>query len=271
MDNEREAMLQQAADLLQEGEELHELLRKMSASDWEKATPFKNWTINAVVGHLHVSDKMAVLSLKDAEAFKNLLESGGSAVRDAMTATDTGDALRQIWWDYFSEMCALLGESDPKRRVPWFGPDMGVMMFTTARQMETWAHGQDLYDLMGEIRINKDRLKNIAVIGVKTYGWTFANRGLEVPGPAPYVRLTGPSGDTWEFNEPDESNMVEGDAAEFCHVVTQGRNILDVNLNVVGKVATEWMAIAQCFAGGPETPPEAGTRMVNFDVIQSSR
>jgi hypothetical protein len=25
---------------------------------------------------------------------------------------------------------------------------------------------------------------------VRTYGWTFANRGLPIPGPAPYVRLT---------------------------------------------------------------------------------
>ncbi len=257
-------MLEQAKDLLQEGEELNEVLLKLSDSDWSKETPFKNWTVNQVVGHLHVSDKMAVLSLKDAEGFKKVLSGGADAVRDAMTATETGESLRQQWWAYFSEMCDLLGESDPKRRVPWFGPDMGIMMFTTARQMETWSHGQDIYDLSGTTRINKDRLKNIAVIGVRTYGWTFANRGEEVPGPVPYVKLTGPNGDIWEFNEPDENNMVEGDAAEFCHVVTQGRNIQDVNLKVVGEPATTWMAVAQCFAGGPQTPPEPGSRLVNF-------
>ena len=79
--------------------------------------------------------------------------------------------------------------------------------------------------MFGRKRINTDRLKNIAVIGVKTYGWTFANRGMEPPGPAPYVRLISPSGETWEFNEPNESNIVKGDAVQFCHVVTQGRNI----------------------------------------------
>jgi len=137
-------------------------------------------------------------------------------------------------------------------------------MFTTARQMETWAHGQDIFDMFGEARVNTNRLKNIAVIGVKTYGWTFANRGIDVPGPAPYVRLTGPTGDIWEFNEPSETNRVEGDAVQFCQVVTQGRNIADVDLEVTGDPAQTWMNIAQCFAGPPEDPPEPGSRLVNF-------
>ena len=58
----------------------------------------------------------------------------------------------------------------------------------------------------------------------------------------------------WAFNDPDEANMIAGDAAEFCHVVTQGRNIKDVNLEVKGESAEQWMAIAQCFAGPPEDP-----------------
>ncbi|HCD17768.1 MAG TPA: TIGR03084 family protein, partial [Rhodobiaceae bacterium] len=27
-----------------------------------------------------------------------------------------------------------------------------------------------------------------------------------------------------------------------------------------GPIATDWMSKAQCFAGGPETPPAPGTR-----------
>ena len=118
--------------------------------------------------------------------------------------------------------------------------------------------------MFGQTRTNTARLKNVAVIGVRTYGWTFANRGLDVPGPPPYVRLTAPDGDIWEFNDVDETNRVEGDAAEFCHVVTQGRNIADVNLTVVGEPATKWMEIAQCFAGPPEDPPAPGSRTANY-------
>ena len=76
----------------------------------------------------------------------------------------------------------------------------------------------------------------------------------------PYVRLTAPSGAIWEWGEPETEDRVEGSAVEFCHVVTQGRNIADTDLAVSGETAVEWMAIAQCFAGGPEEPPAPGQR-----------
>ncbi len=157
-------------------------------------------------------------------------------------------------------MAAQLGESNPKRRLPWFGPDMGVRMFTTARYMETWAHGQEVYDLKGAKRTYNDRIKNVAAIGIRTFGWTFVNRKLEIPGAPPYVRLVAPSGEIWEWNDPSETDYVKGSAAEFCHVVTQGRNVKDTSLDVGGEVATEWMNIAQCFAGGPVDPPQPGER-----------
>lgn len=252
-------MLQQAQDLLEEGTELKSLLDTLTEQDWARQTPFKSWTINKVVQHLHGTDQMAVLALKSRKDFE-AARSNADKVRKTMNPEQTGQLLLNDWWSYLTEMCRLLGESDAKSRVPWFGPDMGVMMFTTARQMEVWAHSQDIYDLLKIKRTNTDRLKNIAVIGVKTYGWTFANRKIEPPGPAPYVKLDAPSGDVWEFNEPVTDNYIEGSAVEFCHVVTQGRNIADVNLTVVGEAADKWMQIAQCFAGPPEDPPAPGTR-----------
>jgi uncharacterized protein (TIGR03084 family) len=137
---------------------------------------------------------------------------------------------------------------------------MGVRMFTTARLMETWAHGQEVYDLVRVDRTHTDRLRHIATIGVKTFGWTFANRGLAPPGPPPYVRLTAPSGAIWEWNEPSETSFVRGSAVDFCRTVTQVRNVADTSLEVVGEVATRWMAIAQCFAGGAVDPPKPGER-----------
>ena len=124
----------------------------------------------------------------------------------------------------------------------------------------TWAHGQEIYDLVGAERPVSDRIKNVATIGVKTFGWTFVNRQREVPGPPPYVRLVAPSGAIWEYGEPSETEVIRGTAVDFCHVVTQGRNIADVPLAVKGPIATQWMSIAQCFAGGPVDPPKPGTR-----------
>jgi uncharacterized protein (TIGR03084 family) len=263
-------MLELIRDLREEGDELYALLKTLDEGDWERPTPFKSWTVRDVVEHLHFSDRLAVLSLKSAEEFLKAAGDMGRAAREegldmrALSRRAIGSKkpseLLQLWRDYFVEMCDLLGAADPKDRLKWFGPDMGVRMFATARQMETWAHGQDVYDLLRLPRENTDRIKNIAVIGVKTFGWTFVNRGLEVPPDIPYVRLTAPSGEIWEWNEANDDDRVEGLATEFCHVVTQGRNVADTQLEVVGETAMRWMAIAQCFAGGPEDPPQPGQR-----------
>jgi len=262
-------MFQEVDDLREEGKELDSLLGSLGEADWARPTPFKQWTPFDVVGHLHYSDRCAVASLKGREAFqtetaamRSVIERGGSLrdfTHDALGPLD-GSRLRQLWCATFDDMCDRFAALDPKTRLPWFGPDMGLRMFTTARQMETWAHAQDIYDLLQKPRRYTDRLRNIAHIGVSTFGWTFANRRLPPPGPAPYVRLTAPSGATWEWNDPDDGNRVEGSAAEFCHVVTQNRNVADTSLVVAGEPAKRWMAIAQCFAGNPENPPPAGAR-----------
>ena len=95
---------------------------------------------------------------------------------------------------------------------------------------------------------------------MRTFGFTFANRKIERPAVKPYVRLTGPSGAVWTWNEESDTDYVAGAATDFCQVVTQTRNIADVGLEARGDAATRWMAIAQCFAGGPNDPPPPGAR-----------
>jgi len=262
-------MLQVSRDLRAEADELHALLGALEPADWSRPTPFHEWTPWDVVAHLHFFDRISLLALNDPVRF--------AARRDDLTAkmvagVDLADQTRreyaawdprritETWIGTCHELAEALGRCDPKRRLPWFGPDMGVPMFTTARYMETWAHGQDVYDLLRRPRTHRDRIRNIAVIGVKTFAWTFLNRGEEIPGPPPYVRLVAPSGATWEWNEPDDRGHVRGPAVDFCQVVTQVRNVADTALEVHGPVATRWMSIAQCFAGGPADPPEPGTR-----------
>jgi uncharacterized protein (TIGR03084 family) len=262
-------MLQESQYLCAEADELHAFLGTLGGADWERPTGFMQWTPWDVVAHLHFFDVFSMLSLKGEDAFaarrdEFVKEIVGGATTAEIARRDLGDLspaeLLGRWRQTCHDMAMQLGESDPKRRLPWFGPDMGVRMFTTARFMETWAHGQAVYDLMRVRRTATDRIKSIATIGVKTFGWTFVNRGLEPPGVPPHVRLVAPSGDIWEWNEPSDSGRISGDAVEFCNVVTQVRNIADTSLEVEGEIATRWMSIAQCFAGGPVDPPEPGVR-----------
>lgn len=262
-------MLQVAADFRDEVDELHAFLQTLEPGDWERETAFLGWTPWDVVAHLHYFDLVSLAALEGEEAFaphrRALALALGAGrtnqeiARERFGALDAAGLLGE-WRTTAHALARALGESDAKRRLPWFGPDMGVPMFTTARYMETWAHGQEVYDLVGAARTHTDRIKNVATIGVKTFGWTFANRGLPAPGPPPWVRLVAPSGAVWEWNEPSETDFVCGDAADFCRVVTQVRNVADTELEVKGPVATQWMAIAQCFAGAPADPPAPGTR-----------
>lgn len=256
--------MEQADDLRAEGADLYAFLQTLTDADWTRPTPFKGWTPEQVVAHLHGTDTAAVSALQDPEGWRarraerRAAGAGGTAA--AAQARPRGRALLERWREYFGQMCDLLAASDPARRVPWVGPDMSARMMATARQMETWAHGQDVYDLLRVVRVNTDRIRNIAVIGVRTFAFTFDNRGEPVPGSVPYVRLAAPSGATWEWNDAAAADRVEGSAVEFCHVVTQGRNIADTRLHVVGEAATRWMAVAQCFAGPPKQPPAPGER-----------
>ena len=62
-------MQRQADDLRAEGEELFELLDSLDESDWDRPTPFKGWTVNEVVGHLHGGDWAMVLTMRDPAGY----------------------------------------------------------------------------------------------------------------------------------------------------------------------------------------------------------
>ena len=261
--------MQEITDLRAEAAALHELLATLPDAEWVRTTLFKGWTINDVISHLHAGDLLAATSVRDPVAFGVMLADIRSKRAGGMSGIEenrlrigrlSGARLLERWQAQLDELCTLLAAKDPAARLQWAGPDMGIRMFTTARQMEVWAHGQEIYDVLGRDRAPTDRLKSIAEIGVRTYGWTFANRGQAVPGEPPHVRLEAPSGATWQWNPTSTGNCVTGSALEFCQVVTQVRNISDTHLVVAGEPARRWMAIAQCFAGPPETPPAPGAR-----------
>lgn len=257
----------QISALEEEGTDLGSLLETLDPKDWDRVTTFKSWTIWDVIAHLHLSDHMGLTTLQGPEPFQALMRELGQQ-RGGMTAYArewlgpiSGPELGQRWRDGFETLCRGLQAADPEVRLTWPGPGMKPRMFATARQMETWAHAWELYDLLRVPRRHSDRIENIATIGIRTYGWTFMNRKLPVPEPAPYVELTAPSGATWNWHEAQDDNRITGSAVEFCQVVTQVRNIADTGLRVQGTAAESWMAIAQCFAGPPSDPPVPGSRL----------
>lgn len=260
--------MQQAQDFLDESEALHTLIAPLSDAEFEQPTLFKGRSINQIMRHLHFWNIPAAYTLTNDAAFAEFLKQVTSALmsgrlvdfeHDYLQAL-SGRALLAEWATQFRLIAPYYAAADPSSRVNWVGPSMSARSAITARQMETWAHGQAIYDVLGVERVDADRIGNIARLGINTFGWTFKNRSIAVPETMPFVRLTAPSGAVWDYGEACEAERVEGSATEFCQVVTQCRNIGDTALKVSGPVATRWMSMAQCFAGPPNDPPGVGVR-----------
>ncbi|MEM7215225.1 MAG: TIGR03084 family metal-binding protein [Pseudomonadota bacterium] len=257
--------MQQATDFLEESEVLLALVKDLADQDFERATLFKQWTINDVFVHLHFWNLGADMALNEPDRFTMMFEELHGALKagklrdyENTKIEVRGKELISIWENLFRDMGDRWLKVDPKTRVKWAGPDMSVRTSISARQMEVWAHGQAIFDLMGCDRPEADRIKNIVMLGVNAFGWSHKVHGMEIPDKMPALELVAPSGEVWKFGE--DNGCISGSASEFCQVVTQTRNIADTSLAVSGTVAGTWMANAQCFAGPPETPPAPGTR-----------
>ena len=259
------------ADLKQEYEELDNCVSQLKQVDWDLITPFYDWTIKDEISHLAYYDTAATESLsgKDVflKGFEDLLKSmkPGDDLFDEINAR--GRLLSNIdllasWRATREQVIDGLLKLDPKDRLPWYGPDMSARSFATARIMEVWAHGQDIFDALKIRRKPTDRLQHIAHMGVVTFGWSFMNRQLEVPAIDLRVELDSPAGALWTWGPENALNLVKGSAEAFCLVITQRRNVVDTDLIAKGQAAQQWLTIAQAFAGPPADPPEPGSRIV---------
>lgn len=253
------------ADLLAEQQALDDIVAGLTPDQWELATPSPGWTVADQIGHLTYFDGNAALAITDPAAFQDamhaLLGSGGSGDDMTLGASRamSPDERLSAWRANRATLAAAGATLENDTRIAWYGPSMGSKSFLTARLMEVWAHGQDIVDTVGAVREPTDRLRHIAQLGFITRGWTYANRGLDVPSTPVRVELTSPSGETWSFGPTDADESIVGTAEDFCLVTTQRRHVDDTGLVVTGDSARDWMQKAQLFAGPPSDGPVART------------
>lgn len=245
-------------DLRQESDWLHECLRALPADAWETPTPAVGWAIRDQVSHLAFFDDCAHLALTNADRFRiqaaRLMQRGTDFA--ALVAEDYRHLSPMKLLDWFSISRHRLMDSfaadNAKRRLPWFGPDMSVASSATARLMETWAHGQDIYDTFDLPHPISSGLCSIAHLGVSTFGFVHQINGLDLPTEQVRVELQAPDrNEIWSWGPEDAMNRVSGPAVDFVLAVTQRRHVTDTALRIDGDVATTWMRIAQAFAGPP--------------------
>jgi uncharacterized protein (TIGR03084 family) len=256
-----------ADDLRAEYAALAALCRTLTPEQWRAQTAFYGWTPWDEIAHLCFFDETGLLAATDAAAFARdmaaldkWLAAGreiSAIARDKYRHFD-GAGLLAHWQPIAGRLADTLSGLDARARLPWYGPSMSARSFATARLMETWAHGQDVWDLLRRARPATPRLRHIAHLGVTTYGWTFFNRKLPVPEPVPFVALVAPGGETWTWGDAASPQYVRGLAEDFCLVVTQRRHRAATGLVVRAGAASQWLSRAQCFAGPPADGPVPG-------------
>lgn len=248
-------------DLAAESADLDDRVAGLDEAGWETPTPAPGWDVRDTINHLSATDGDALLALTDRAAFDallgQLLEQAAEDHVERLVAQRRALRPAEVltgWRSGRDAVQAALRAADPAERVPWFGPPMSPASFVTARLMETWAHGQDVADALGQQRTPTARLRSVAEIGVRARPYSYAAHGRSMPDGDVRVELTGPAGGAWTWGPPDAADVVRGPALDFCLLVTQRRHRADLALDASGQYAQEWVGIAQAFAG----PPGAG-------------
>ncbi|MDQ2815052.1 MAG: TIGR03084 family metal-binding protein [Actinomycetota bacterium] len=262
-------MVALAGDLAAESAVTRALVAGLDEAGWHRATPAAGWDIADQVSHLAYFDEVTVQSAVAPEEFLAALadyQAAGGVAPDDIAARFRDRAGTQLlaWFDAArAQLIATFSGLDPALRLPWFGPAMSAASSLTARIMETWAHTQDIADALGVSREPTGRLRHVAHIGVGARAYSFAVNGKPAPSAPVRVELIPPSAPaavTWAWGPDDAAGRVTGPALDFCLLVTQRRHRDDVDLQIEGAAAQEWMAIAQAFAGAAGTGRKAAGR-----------
>ncbi|OIJ68490.1 TIGR03084 family metal-binding protein [Streptomyces mangrovisoli] len=237
--------------LVAEGDELDGLVGEVD--DWSLPTPAPGWTVAHQIAHLTWSDANALCALRTPDAFDAELrraETEGSAYADRAAAARAAlprPVLLDEWRSGRTELAAALRDTPWDHAFPWYMSKVTPALMTPLRLMETWAHGQDVFDAVGLARRPTDRLRHVASLGVLGRALSFAAVGLPEPADPFRVELTAPDGLTWVWGPQAAAQRVQGSAMDFCLCVTRRRSWSETHLTTTGEDARKWLEVARVF------------------------
>lgn len=257
-------------DLEAEGEQLDSFVASLTEDQWREPTVAPGWDTATQIAHLAWTDEIAVTAATDRTRWDALLldaisDPDGYAdaqARQIADGTSCPDLLER-WRQGRHALAATLRGYPDGGRLPWFGPPMSPTSMGTARLMETWAHGLDVFETFGVAPAPVDRVRHVVFLGAVTRGFAFASNGLEPPAVEVRVELVLPSGAVFAHGDPQAADRVTGSGYDFARLVTRRARRDDLDLVATGPVADRWLDIAQAFAGpagagrSPNSPPNS--------------
>ena len=216
-------------DFAAEAAALEALLVTLDESIWTSKTPAVGWDVRDSVAHLATGDELALECVVHDRAPAMMREGLDAVVAGHGTALAFESKLLQRgrsmpsagvhrWWrEGNAALCDALSRVDPEHRLPWGPNRMSPVSFTTARLMETWAHGLDCFDAAGVSPADTDRLRHVARLALSALPYAFMVKGTESPGPV-RLDLTSPSGERWQLGPHDAPTVITGRASDWCRV-----------------------------------------------------
>ncbi|MFF2519898.1 TIGR03084 family metal-binding protein [Streptomyces sp. NPDC058086] len=237
--------------LVAEGDELDVLVR--AVDDWSIPTPAPGWTVAHQIAHLAWADANALSALRTPDTFGAELgraEAEGSGYADKAAAAGAAkprSVLLDEWRAGRAELAAALRDTPWDHAFPWYMSKVTPALMAPLRLMETWAHGQDVFDAVGVAHRPTDRLQHVASLGVLGRALSFAAVGLPEPADPFRVELTAPDGRTWVWGPEAAAQRVQGGAIDFCLCVTRRRPWSETNMTATGEDAQKWLEVARVF------------------------
>jgi uncharacterized protein (TIGR03084 family) len=247
------------AGLAAEGDRLDALVSQLDEQGWRTPTPAQGWDVAHQIAHLAWTDEGAIAAATDKAAWDAIVlaaiadPDGFVDVEAARGAATEPAALLGRWRSSRERLARTLAELPEGTRIPWYGPPMSATSMATARFMETWAHGRDVAEALGETLPPDDGVRHVVHLGVRTRDFSFRTNDLEPPSEEFRIVLTLPGGETVTYGPEDATQAVQGSAYDFALLVTRRANRADLDLLATGTDADRWLDIAQAFAGPPGT------------------
>lgn len=248
-------------DLEAEIDELDGLLGRLAVDDWRLDTQSRGWTVAHQIGHLELTERLMHIAMTDEATFRQrapLSRTKADIPPERLASDDLAAWQWQRWRESRRLLLDDLRSAPWDARMPWVGPSMSVSSAATARVMEIWAHGEDIYTAVGARRAPTARLRHIAHLAVAARDFSFRNRGLEPPAEPFRVEIAGPSGALWTWGPEDAPQRVTADAYDFALLATRRIHRVDARVVAIGRDAYRWLRTIQAYAGppGPRRRPQ---------------
>ncbi|WP_370673342.1 TIGR03084 family metal-binding protein [Streptomyces sp. DvalAA-14] len=249
------AMQDVFTDLVIEGDELDAVVADLTSDEWDLATPSPGWTIAHQIAHLAFIAHLAGLAVSDPAAFEAAAVPARSDFQGTVDAklteylADPPEQLLERWRAERTAADRALAALPAGAIVPWLVNPLPSGVLAAAGMMEVYAHGQDILDALGLVRVPTDRIGHLAFFGTRTRDFGYLARGEKPPAEEFRFELTAPSGQVWAFGPEDAEQKVSGPAADFCLLITRRRHRDDLALTATGSLADHWLDIAQAYRG----------------------